>query len=737
MSNEDQKQHLWIPFEEVEEVTKKPMKITEDRGLDHTEHGSKLSHGLMEIMSAYDRLKSGDSLSEEDIMVFKLVLPEGETLAGQQRFIEAEGMKINAVKDSRHAIVSSSKSMFERLRGRVGTYKDQNKLKGYQYIEGFEPYSAEEKQAASLKRYLEQQKDALTIDIQMMFIPHLDKEIQSKAVLKLEEKIQQIEGKLQREPYHLSDGTAVIRALVPMSSINNLADDGAIYRIEQTAFFQVMTPSGLNPFNSALNIDPNVDVDSLPVVAVLDTGIEFPPELERLVPIHWEASNCNGFRHYHGTGVASKVVFSHIGWQLTNEYLAPRAKVIDCKIYDQSNNAQDVMIERIREAVENFASITKIYNLSSNIDRPIEGDELSILGYELDVLMSKFKVKFVISAGNHDLLTSCSTLKEILEDDDIRIAEPADAMLGITVGSIVGAHHEPSVSKVNDIAPYSRIGPGFAGFYKPDLVAYGATQYSDRSVPRDPYSIILLPGGGFLADCGTSYTSPIVAGDLAELASIVPDNDIFLAQALLYNGAQQLWDTKNMTQDEADYIGNLYGRGISAPHISKYSSPHRVSFLRTGTLNRLTKQRVKFHVPTIQAQTSGNNTTRVTITCITDPPIDKTKGSDYLGAYIRASIHKLGKTGKNVGANPKVSDNMNKWDTCYHFSNTYSGFSAGSWEVWLELFTRWGIENDDEIPYALVVTVEDLTKVNDIYSAIVRETAGRFQPISNVRITVR
>ncbi|WP_425805186.1 S8 family peptidase [Desulfitobacterium sp. Sab5] len=737
MSNEDQKQHLWIPFEEVEEVPKKPMNIPEDRGLDHTEHGSKLSQGLMEIMSAYDKLKSGDSLSEEDIMVFKLVLPEGETVAGQQKFIENEGMKINAVKDSRHAIVTSSKSMFQRLRGRVGTYKDQDKLKGYQYIEGFELYSAEEKQATSLKHYLEQQKDVLTIDIQMMFIPHLDKEIQSKAVIKLGEKIRQIEGKLQREPYQLSDGTAVIRALVPMSSINNLANDGAIYRIEQTTFFQIMTPSALNPFSSALNIDPDVDIDSLPVVAVLDTGIEFPPELEQLVPIHWEAPNCNGFRHYHGTGVASKVVFSHIGLQLTNEYLVPRAKVIDCKIYDQSNNAQDVMVERIREAVKNFASITKIFNLSSNIKKPIEGDELSILGYELDVLMSRYKVKFVISAGNHSLVASCSTLEEILEDDEIRIAEPADAMLGITVGSIVGTQHEPSVSKVNDIAPYSRIGPGFAGFYKPDLVTYGATQYSDTSVPRDPFSIILVPGGGLFSDCGTSYTAPVVAGDLAELASIVPENDIFLAQALLYNGAQQLWDTKKMTQEEADYIGNLYGRGISAPHISKFSSPHKVSFLRTGKLNRLTKQRVKFHVPTIQAKASGNNTTRVTITCITDPPIDKTKGSDYLGAYIRASIHKLDKNGKNVSANPKVSDNMNKWDTCYHFSNTYSVFSAGSWEVWLELFTRWGIENDDEIPYALVITVEDLTQENDIYSAIVRETAGRFQPINKVRVAVR
>ena len=41
-----------------------------------------------------------------------------------------------------------------------------------------------------------------------------------------------------------------------------------------------------------------------------------------------------------------------------------------------------MMIERIREAVENFASLTKIFNLSSNIPRPIEGDEL-YYGHEL------------------------------------------------------------------------------------------------------------------------------------------------------------------------------------------------------------------------------------------------------------------------------------------------------------------------------------------------------------------
>ena len=335
------------------------------------------------------------------------------------------------------------------------------------------------------------------------------------------------------------------------------------------------------------------------------------------------------------------------------------------------------------------------------------------------------------------LLSCSSTLEEILEDDDARVAEPADAMLGITVGAVAGVDNRDAFSKANEITAYSRKGPGFAGFYKPDLVAYGANLCKNITVPRDPFSIVLSPGGQLGVDAGTSFTAPVVAGDLAELTAVVPNNNVLLAQALLYNGAQALWDTNRMSQEEADYFGNQYGRGLSSPEICKYSTENKVTFLHSGVLKRLTKEHVKFYMPAVQAAVKGRNTTRVTVTCISDPPIDKTKGSQYLGAYISASLHKLDKNGNGATANPKVSDNRTKWDTCCHFTKTFSGFSAGDWEIWLDLSTRWGVENEDEVPYALVITIEDLTKTNDIYTEIQNETSGRFQPVSTIRIPVR
>ena len=164
MSDIEYLPHLWIPDEEVEPIEKTPRGFSEDRGLDFGVHGATLSSGLQSVMEAYSHLES-DSLSDEDIVIFKMVLPEGEDIYAKRDIAEKEGLKINAVKDKRHAVVSTSKSMFDRLSDRVGNYRNSGNLKHFQYVEEFGPVTAEEKQASSLKKYLEEQKDNLTIDV--------------------------------------------------------------------------------------------------------------------------------------------------------------------------------------------------------------------------------------------------------------------------------------------------------------------------------------------------------------------------------------------------------------------------------------------------------------------------------------------------------------------------------------------------------------------------------------------
>ncbi len=509
--------HLWIPDEEVEQLEKKPMAISEDRGLDYGQHGTSLSTGLQNIIEAYSRLKT-DSLSEEDIVIFKMVLPEGEDIFAQRSIAEKEGLKINAVKDKRHAVVSTSKSMFNRLQERIGTYRESGSLKHFQYIDNFEPFTFKDKEASSLRKYLEEEKEHLSVDVQMMFMPNLDADIQERAAERLTKRLS-VEGRNNIKKYQLSDGTTVIRADVPIKELRKVTNDPVIYRVEQTGFFKI-SPSGVSILGmSDKKLDPTIEPEKLPVVVVLDSGVEFPDDLSSLVPVHWKASDVSGKGSPHGTEVASKVVFSHIGLQMLEPYLIARAKVIDCDIYGADKSvSQEVMSARIEEAVKAFYDVAKIFNLSSNIPRAIEGDELSILGYQLDSLMKKYHVKFIVSTGNHELAKSCDNVEDILDDTDARIAEPADSMLAVTVGAVAGIGGPNMFSKRGEPTAYTRVGPGFAGFYKPDLVAYGGNLNKDLSIPRtDPFTFVLVPGGKVGHDVGTSFTAPVVAGDLAEI----------------------------------------------------------------------------------------------------------------------------------------------------------------------------------------------------------------------------
>ena len=739
MTEHDNLPHLWIPDEEIESLDKKPRIILEDRGLDFKVHGAALSSGLKSVVKAYDNPEF-NSLREEDIIIFKMVLPEDGDIYANRDLAEKEGLTINAVKDKSHAVVSTSSSTFARLTERVEKYKDSGSLKHFQYVEEFGPVTTEEKQASSLKKYLREQKENQNIDVQMMFTPNLETDLQERVEARMIKRIGDINGKKTLKSYKLPDGTVVIRADVPVKKLKSLTDDPVIYRVEQTGFFQ-LSPSTVSTSIATDKLpDPTIKIDNLPVVAVLDSGVNLPDTYSDLVPVHWNAGGVSGQDNPHGTEVASKVIFSHIGLQINDEYFTPRAKVIDCNIYGNDKRIpQEIMGKRIEEAVIEFHGVTKIFNLSSNIPKAIEGDELSILGYLLDSLMKKYRIKFVISAGNHKLAKMGYTLEEILDDTDARIAEPADSMLGITVGAIAGTDGPEMFSKAGEPTAYTRIGPGFAGFYKPDLVAYGANLKKDISFAKtDPFSLVLVPGGRIGFDVGTSFTAPVVAGDLAEITAMLPGNSILLAQAMLYNGARRFWDDKKLTKEEAITIGCRFGRGLSYPENCRFSTPHRVSFLRSGSLKKNTKERVRFLMPKIQALTKGNNTTRITVTCITDAPIDKTKGEQYLGACITASLHKPEKeNGNKYSANPKNSDNRGKWDTCNHFTTTLSRFDSGMWEVWLELFAKWDIDEDTEIPYHLVITIEDLTRTNNIYEAIIRESAGRFKPISTIRIPVR
>ena len=81
--------HLWIPDEEVETRDKRLMNPTPDPGLDFGVHGATLSAGLQNIVRAYENLES-DSLSDEDLVIFKMIVPENSDIYSQRDNLEKD-----------------------------------------------------------------------------------------------------------------------------------------------------------------------------------------------------------------------------------------------------------------------------------------------------------------------------------------------------------------------------------------------------------------------------------------------------------------------------------------------------------------------------------------------------------------------------------------------------------------------------------------------------------------------
>lgn len=745
--DQSKNQHFKIPDQDVIRQEHNLTGRSHERDVYHVEHGEKLIGSLNQVEIVH-RNKRGP-LSDE-LMVFKVAVAPKVHLHNKatREFLETSGLTIHAVKNDGAAVVSTNKEKWDRLRLRLEGYKNRNFYKDFQDIEQFSPLEHAEKESESLKKILNQDdKQEEPVDIQIMLLPNLTQQQKEKVIRYLIQQVVTEDGSIAEETLFLSDGTPVIRAIVPASIIPLISVEESVYKVMQTDFFSQGTGSVDGTDIGALKIDTSVSIGELPVVVVLDTGINLPANLRPLLVDQWQAPGVGASDKVHGTQVAARVIFGNdLKSQVQSGVLLPKVKVIDAQISDNTPITPKQFIERIEAAVVRFKDRSKIFNLSFNAGSPIEGDDISFTAAEIDSLSIKHDVQFIISSGNHQLWAVHNNLTDILDDSDSRISAPADSILSIVVGSVMTENVSGSLSQKGDISPFSRIGPGFAGTMKPDFVAPGGSCYPNvlasgdiEPVPYDTNCATILTANGKIGlDVGTSFSAPIVSGELAQVLNRIEDSgdNLLLSKALLIHTSSSLWDLEGLDEDEIEELAKYQGNGLINLDRALYSTASSVSFIRTGTLDRVNKEKIKFYVPTILANQRGRNTARVTVTVVTRPDVDRTKGTEYCKSYVRASLKKVDGAGRLLPGNPDIKIGRDKYQAYQHFSRLFSRFESGDWQVWLQPFARWDTPNDQPIPYALVVTIEDTSNQLDLYNQIQVETGSRYTATVGTRVRV-
>ncbi|MFJ7951138.1 S8 family serine peptidase [Lysinibacillus sp. NPDC096418] len=331
-------------------------------------------------------------------------------------------------------------------------------------------------------------------------------------------------------------------------------------------------------------------------------------------------------------------------------------------------------------------------------------------------------------------------LTDIIDDDEARVSAPGENFLGLTVGAITRENHPLSISRAKELSPFSRIGLGFCGTTKPDLTYPGGNIFISENkhfIAGNSAAYVINKYGFLEAEFGTSFSAPIAAADLAILTQDIPGGNPLVAKALLLHHAELSSPMFNLQiNQQEDICQKLYGKGIGNGYNSKYSQSGRATYIRAGKMSRLIKERVQFYMPTTLSGYSKRKTSiaNVKVTCLCLPPVSSNKGYEYLRAYIDTSFHCINSNGNDETRNPQGKQGREKWHNIHHFSQVFSTFNPGDWQIWLQLYSKPEIQNDTEIEYVLIVTIEDLSGYNaDIYGGIETEAFGRFHVLNEVR----
>jgi Subtilase family len=212
---------------------------------------------------------------------------------------------------------------------------------------------------------------------------------------------------------------------------------------------------------------------------------------------------------------------------------------------------------------------TRIFNHSINSAAPCRRIYMSAWATAIDNLSWKNDILFVVSAGNlptirqKGLSITRRTLAEYFEkgfeypdfllEDASRIANPAQSLQALTVGSIAHCTYEQgdfvSIAKQDYPSAFTTTGYGIWDSIKPEVVEYGGDWVKDRgdvpsfSTPAEvcPELVRTTTGGApaISSDSiGTSFAAPKVTHIAAVLAATFPEKSCLLYKALIVQSAR-------------------------------------------------------------------------------------------------------------------------------------------------------------------------------------------------------
>jgi len=377
--------------------------------------------------------------------------------------------------------------------------------------------------------------------------------------------------------------------------------------------FEVTVPDDVEqPFESPINRDPDSDDFELtqpeanaPAICVIDSGIQ---EAHRwLAGAISEADSFCFIPGVNGDDVADYVAGGGHGTRVASACLYPQDIpasgvhvapfwLINARVLD-SNCGLSINLyppKLLRDIVGRYLSKTGIFQHSIAANVPYRTSRMSTWAAAIDMLSYQQDVLFIQAAGNIHRRGSPSNpgilqhiaadrdYPDYLEADSSRIANPAQSLQALTVGSISGNFYNDgtkrSVSEALRPSAFSRSGFGMWNSIKPEVVEFGGDFVRDSGQPPALSQVpdvcplmarSTLGGGAAVArdQVGTSFAAPKVAHIAGILAGQFPSRSPLLYRALIVNSAR--WPSWAENGNSSQQIFALKTIGYGVPSLER------------------------------------------------------------------------------------------------------------------------------------------------------------------------
>jgi len=520
---------------------------------------------------------------------------------------------------------------------------------------------------------------------------------------------------------------------------------------------RTLRPSNLNPQPLPRLTKRDEIEGEVPVVVVVDTGISEQADALSSWVVGRESHVAPAYRNpTHGTFVAGLICHGgELNPQLAGIDSSPCA-VFDLQLIPNDNpdagdtdavEEQEFLIS-LEAALQAHANEHKVWNLSLGTDAVCRLDEFSEFAEELDNLQERYRVSFVISAGNYTTVPLLDFPRAAGQLDVGRITAPADSVLAIAVGSVSHMDYPQKGPRAHEPSSFSRHGAGPNYIIKPDLVHYGGTCTTDGSHTAGVRSIA---AAGSAEDLGTSFAAPLVSRTLAQIYhQITPTPSPVLARALLTHHARDPRTGLRVPDGEEDFFG--FGLPAPVPYCLE-CSPYSSTLVFEDIL------RPGFYLdwddfpypPSLKRD--GRYFGQIAMTVAFAPSRGARWGSEYcethidthFGIYKEVINRDTGEIKRKFeGLVPPEHKNPGKLFESFQIQHlrkwapvrTYfgdlgdRGERGDRWRLKVQLLTRHHIDDLSAFkgqPFALIVTITDPTHRVAVYDEMARTLSTRFQ----------